>query len=58
MVAYLRKVLRVGNGESVFLYVNSSFAPALDEVVGNLHRVSDYILLLRGGIYCSGSGVY
>jgi ubiquitin-like protein ATG12 len=26
--------------ESVFLYVNSSFAPALDEVVGNLHRVS------------------
>lgn len=40
MVAYLRRVLRVGERESVFLYVNSSFAPALDEVVGNLHRVS------------------
>lgn len=26
--------------ESVFCYVNSSFAPSLDEVVGNLHRVS------------------
>ncbi|CZS96111.1 probable Ubiquitin-like protein ATG12 [Rhynchosporium graminicola] len=38
VVAYLRRVLKVGEGESVFLYVNSSFAPALDEVVGNLHR--------------------
>lgn len=24
----------------MFLYVNSTFAPALDEIVGNLHRVS------------------
>lgn len=40
MVAYLRRVLRVKETDSVFLYVNSSFAPALDEVVGNLHRVS------------------
>lgn len=44
-MAYLRKKLLVGEGmererESVFLYVGSSFAPALDEVVGNLHRVS------------------
>jgi hypothetical protein len=29
----------VGDMDSVFLYVNSSFAPALDEIVGNLHRV-------------------
>jgi ubiquitin-like protein ATG12 len=40
VVAYLRKTLKVGPMDSVFLYVNSSFAPALDEVVGNLHRVS------------------
>ena len=40
VVAYLRKTLKVGPTDSVFLYVNSSFAPALDEVVGNLHRVS------------------
>lgn len=40
VVAYLRRVLKVGEMDSVFLYVNSSFAPALDEVVGNLHRVS------------------
>lgn len=40
VVAYLRKTLRVAEAESVFLYVNSTFAPALDEVVGNLWRVS------------------
>jgi ubiquitin-like protein ATG12 len=40
VVSYLRRTLKVGQMESVFLYVNSSFAPALDEVVGNLHRVS------------------
>lgn len=42
VVAYLRKTLKVKEMESVFLYVNSSFAPALDEIVGNLHRVSDF----------------
>ena len=40
VVSYLRKALKVGDMDSVFLYVNSSFAPALDEIVGNLHRVS------------------
>jgi ubiquitin-like protein ATG12 len=39
VVAYLRKTLKVAETESVFLYVNSTFAPALDEVVGNLWRV-------------------
>ncbi|CAJ2504967.1 Uu.00g123610.m01.CDS01 [Anthostomella pinea] len=38
VVAYLRKVLRLGLADGLFLYVNSAFAPALDEVVGNLHR--------------------
>ncbi|KAK4103234.1 APG12-domain-containing protein [Parathielavia hyrcaniae] len=38
VVAYLRKTLKVGEAESVFLYVNSTFAPSLDEVVGNLWR--------------------
>lgn len=40
VVAYLRRVLKVKDTDSVFLYVNSSFAPSLDEIVGNLHRVS------------------
>lgn len=40
VVAYLRKTLKVQETDSVFLYVNSVFAPALDEVVGNLWRVS------------------
>lgn len=39
VVAYLRKTLKVTDTESVFLYVNSTFAPALDEIVGNLWRV-------------------
>ncbi|KAI1005971.1 hypothetical protein K3495_g2248 [Podosphaera aphanis] len=38
VVLYLRKMLKVDQNENLFLYVNSSFAPALDEVVGNLHR--------------------
>ncbi|KAK4232517.1 ubiquitin-related domain-containing protein [Podospora fimiseda] len=38
VVAYLRKKLKVKETDSVFLYVNSTFAPALDEVVGNLWR--------------------
>ncbi|KAK6221959.1 Ubiquitin-like protein [Pestalotiopsis sp. IQ-011] len=38
VVSHLRKALRVGPSEGLFLYVNSAFAPALDEVVGNLHR--------------------
>jgi len=40
VVLYLRRQLRARDSDSVFLYVNSAFAPALDEVVGNLHRVS------------------
>ncbi|POR39385.1 Ubiquitin-like protein ATG12 [Tolypocladium paradoxum] len=38
VVRYLRRKLRCGDTDSVFLYVNSAFAPSLDEVVGNLHR--------------------
>jgi ubiquitin-like protein ATG12 len=49
VVSYLRRTLKVGDMDSVFLYVNSSFAPALDEIVGNLHRVSDFVLLQRVG---------
>lgn len=40
VVAYLRRTLKVAETDSLFLYVNSTFAPALDEVVGNLWRVS------------------
>ncbi|KAK5662025.1 hypothetical protein OQA88_10137 [Cercophora sp. LCS_1] len=36
VVAYLRKMLKAQSNDSVFLYINSTFAPALDEVVGNL----------------------
>jgi ubiquitin-like protein ATG12 len=39
VVSFLRKTLAIGPGEGLFLYVNSAFAPALDEIVGNLHRV-------------------
>ncbi|OAA63828.1 Autophagy-related protein 12 [Cordyceps fumosorosea ARSEF 2679] len=40
VVRYLRRKLRCRDTDSVFLYVNSAFAPSLDEVVGNLHEVS------------------
>lgn len=39
VVAFLRKSLKASNTDSVFLYINHSFAPALDEVIGNLHQV-------------------
>lgn len=42
VVAHVRKTLKVTNTESVFLYINNTFAPALDEVVGNLWRVCAY----------------
>ncbi|KAI1611451.1 ubiquitin-like autophagy protein Apg12-domain-containing protein [Exophiala viscosa] len=35
---FLRKKLGVKDGDGVFLYVNSVFAPGLDEGVGNLFR--------------------
>ncbi|OAA46448.1 Autophagy-related protein 12 [Beauveria brongniartii RCEF 3172] len=38
VVRYLRRKLRCSETDSVFLYVNSAFAPSLDEVVGNLHQ--------------------
>lgn len=40
VVRFLRRQLRCKDTDSVFLYVNSAFAPSLDEVVGNLHQVS------------------
>lgn len=40
IVRFLRKKLGLKDHESVFCYVNSVFAPGLDEGVGNLWRVS------------------
>lgn len=37
VVKFLRTRLRVQDTDSVFLYVNSVFAPSLDEIVGNLY---------------------
>lgn len=36
---FLRKRLKLADHDSVFCYVNSVFAPSLDEGVGNLWRV-------------------
>ncbi|KAI0408342.1 APG12-domain-containing protein [Xylaria palmicola] len=38
VVTHLRKMLSLSPTDGLFLYVNSAFAPALDEIVGNLHR--------------------
>ena len=39
VVNFLRKKLDCKPNDSVFLYINSVFAPGLDEGVGNLFRV-------------------
>lgn len=52
VVGFLRRRLEVGVGEGVFCYVNSVFAPGLDEGVGGLWRVSFWrgvFLLWVGG---------
>jgi len=40
VVRFLRRKLALKDHESVFCYVNSVFAPGLDESVANLWRVS------------------
>lgn len=40
MIKFLRKKLDCKETDSVFCYVNSVFAPSLDEGVGGLWRVS------------------
>ena len=35
--AFLRKVLKLNSGESLFLYINSAFCPGPEEVVGDLN---------------------
>jgi ubiquitin-like protein ATG12 len=40
VLKFLRKKVGVRDGDGLFCYVNSVFAPGLDEGVGNLFRVS------------------
>lgn len=57
VVGFLSKKLKgmegVEDGGGVFCYVNSVFAPGLDEGVGGLWRVS-----LRDSFFCVGEGVF
>jgi ubiquitin-like protein ATG12 len=58
VVVHVRNRLKVANTDSVFLYINNTFAPALDEVVGNLWRVSATCVQLGDSILnddCSAS---
>ena len=43
---FLRRKLGLGEHEGVFCYVNSVFAPGLDEGVGNLWRVSFFLFIV------------
>jgi ubiquitin-like protein ATG12 len=48
VVSFLRKRLGLKDTDSIFVYVNSTFAPALDEEVGNLFkcfRVKDELVV-------------
>jgi Ubiquitin-like autophagy protein Apg12 len=53
VVNFLRKKLDCKPTDSVFLYVNSVFAPGLDEGVGNLFRVC-YVWQVLLGISVEG----
>jgi Ubiquitin-like autophagy protein Apg12 len=58
VVNFLRKKLDCKPTDSVFLYVNSVFAPGLDEGVGNLFRASTRLLcatVLANLGFCSAS---
>lgn len=56
-MGFLSKKLKgmegVEDGGGVFCYVNSVFAPGLDEGVGGLWRVS-----LRDSFFCVGEGIF
>ena len=59
VVKFLRTRLRVQDTDSVFLYVNSVFAPSLDEIVGNLYSVSlfmFFVFICVLGVFCECGG--
>ncbi|KAK9462631.1 ubiquitin-like autophagy protein Apg12-domain-containing protein [Lipomyces oligophaga] len=46
VVRFLRRQLRLADSDPLFLYINSSFAPSLDQEVGSLHdcfKVDGYL---------------
>ena len=45
VVNFLRRKIGCKPSDSVFLYVNSVFAPGLDEGVGNLFRVRMFVFV-------------
>lgn len=48
VAVFLRSQLGIGPADSLFLYINFTFAPALDENVGNLWNVSAGAMVCRG----------
>lgn len=38
LVKFLRRQLKFPTSQSIFCYINSSFAPGLDEMIGNLYK--------------------
>ncbi|CAG0887813.1 unnamed protein product [Darwinula stevensoni] len=51
IIEFIRKYLKLGPSESLFLYVNQSFAPSPDQIIQNLYECfgSDGKLVLN---YC------
>jgi ubiquitin-like protein ATG12 len=48
VVAFLRKTLKIRDGDPLFVYLNSSFAPSLDQTLKSLHdcfEVSDELFV-------------
>ncbi|ODQ53901.1 APG12-domain-containing protein [Saitoella complicata NRRL Y-17804] len=38
VTTFLRRQLKLRPSDTLFLYINSTFAPSLDEVIGNLYQ--------------------
>ncbi|RUS34050.1 ubiquitin-like autophagy protein Apg12-domain-containing protein [Jimgerdemannia flammicorona] len=45
VIQFLRKELNYKGSDPLFLYINSAFSPAPDEIVSNLHKVRSCVLL-------------
>lgn len=52
---FIRKYLKLGQSESLFLYINQVFAPSLDQEISNLYERSMQLTPCTGMFWASSS---
>ncbi|SAL95884.1 hypothetical protein [Absidia glauca] len=45
VIQFLRKELKYQGSDPLFLYINSAFSPAPDEIVANLYKASGHLII-------------